>query len=57
MAKYSVVARSDGTGFDIEVISNDGTRHTMLGFTNQAGAEEWIAADKVREINSDTSDS
>jgi hypothetical protein len=51
MAIYSIVPRSDGTGFDIEVISNDGTRHTMLGFATEAEAKEWIATDRLREIN------
>jgi hypothetical protein len=49
MATYSIVPRSDGTGFDVDVLGTDGVRHTMLGFATETEAEAWIASDKLRE--------
>ena len=49
MATYNIVPRSDGAGFDVEVLGADGVRHTMLGFTTETEAEAWIASDKLRE--------
>jgi hypothetical protein len=49
MATYNIVPRSDGTGFDVEVLGADGVRHTMLGFTTETEAEAWIASDRLRE--------
>jgi hypothetical protein len=51
VAIYNIVPRPDGLGFDIDVVSNDGSRHTMLGFATEAEAKEWIASDRLREIN------
>jgi hypothetical protein len=49
MATYNILARSDGTGFDVEVVGTNGVRHTMLGFATQTEAEAWIISDRLME--------
>jgi hypothetical protein len=39
MATYTTLARSDGTGFDVEVVGANGVRHTRLGFATKTEAE------------------
>jgi hypothetical protein len=51
MTTYSILARPDGTGFNVEVVGSDGVRHTMLGFATEAEAEAWIASDRSRDSN------
>jgi hypothetical protein len=46
MANYKIIPRSDGDGFDIEVVGADGAHHTMLGFKTEVDAQEWIAQDQ-----------
>jgi hypothetical protein len=48
MATYKIIPRSDGDGFDVEVIGADGVHNTMLGFKTEADAQEWIAQDQLR---------
>jgi hypothetical protein len=48
MATYKIIPRSDGDGFDVEVIGADGVHNTMLGFKTEADAQEWIAQDQSR---------
>jgi hypothetical protein len=46
MTTYTITPNSDGTGFNIGIAGNDGTRQTMLGFATEAEAETWIEQDK-----------
>ena len=48
MATYNILTRSDGTGFDVEVVGANGVRHTMLGFATET-AEAWIISDRLME--------
>ena len=50
MATYTILVRSDEAGYDIAVVADNGSRHTMLGFRTQAEVEAWIAADKAGSI-------
>jgi hypothetical protein len=49
VATCNIVPRSDGTGFDVEVLGADRVRHTMLGFKTETEAEAWIGSDRLRE--------
>jgi antibiotic biosynthesis monooxygenase (ABM) superfamily enzyme len=49
MPTYTIVPGSDGHGYRIDVVGENGARHTMLGFDTEAEAEQWIEADKRRE--------
>jgi hypothetical protein len=42
MASYTIAARADQDGFEIEVIDHNGVHQTILGFKTQADAEAWI---------------
>ena len=46
MSTYTLVPRSQDTGFDVVVVTSTGTRHTLLGFEDEAAAQAWIAHDK-----------
>jgi len=47
MAVYTLNLRSDGDGYDIGVIADNGARHTILGFKTKHEAESWIATDRA----------
>ena len=47
MAHYTIV-QGQHRAFRIKVASDDGSRHTMLGFETKAEAQEWITADQRR---------
>jgi hypothetical protein len=55
MGTYSIGRHKDGTGFDVSVVSDNGARHTMLGFKRRRAAEAWIADDR-RGAAADVSD-
>lgn len=46
MTTYTVVPSSDGLGYDIQIVADNGGRQTVLGLKTQADAEAWIAEDK-----------
>ena len=46
MTTYTIIPRSDGTGYDIVVVGTNGARNTMLGFETEDDAREWIAHDE-----------
>jgi hypothetical protein len=50
MTIYSIVLHSDGIGFNIDIVGDDGVRQTMLGFTSEAQAQAWIGAAQSREF-------
>jgi hypothetical protein len=50
MATYSIGRHKDGTGFDVSVVSDNGARHTMLGFKSRWAAEAWIADDGAARL-------
>jgi hypothetical protein len=39
MTTYNILPRSDGAGFDAEVLSANSVRHAMLGFAIETDAE------------------
>ena len=49
MACYTVLPRQRQPGYKVEVLGDDGARHTILGFTTETEAKAWIAFDQVRE--------
>ena len=49
MGNYTLIARPDGIGYDIGVVSANGARHTMLGFKTRAEAQAWIDVDQAAD--------
>ena len=49
MNTYTIVPHSDGLGYDILIVSDNGVRQTILGFKTEADAEAWIDDDKKRD--------
>lgn len=46
MNKYKIAARVGGTGFEVQVITTNGVRQTMLGFTTESEAQAWVVQDQ-----------
>lgn len=46
MSKYTLVARSDNTGFNVEIEGRDGVRQSILNFETDALAQAWIRQDE-----------
>jgi hypothetical protein len=46
MAIYTIIPHSEGDGFDVALIGDNGVRQTMLGFATEADAESWIECDR-----------
>ena len=42
MASFTISARADQDGFEIEVVEHEGAPQTILGFKTQADAEAWV---------------
>ncbi len=49
MPTDTIVPGSHGHGYRIDVVGENGARHTMLDFDTEAEAQQWIEADKRRE--------
>jgi hypothetical protein len=49
MSTYTVMPRRRESGYKIEVQTEGGVRHTVLGFETEAEATGRVAADKERE--------
>ena len=49
MSVYTIVHRERQTGYRVDVIGDDGSRNSVLGFDTEADAEAWIEADKQME--------
>lgn len=43
MATYTIAPRIRQAGYKIEMIADNGARHTILEFKTEADAEAWIA--------------
>jgi hypothetical protein len=54
MTTYDILPRSDGVGFDVKVIGDNGVHHTMLGFATEKEAEAWIASDRLTQYPRDS---
>ena len=55
MAKYNINPGEGGVGFDISIVSDNGGRHTMLGFKTVTEADDWIAEDeRLSAFSNDT---
>lgn len=46
MNKYQIATRADGTGFDVHIVTHNGARQTVLGFTTESEAQVWITQDQ-----------
>ena len=46
MNKYNIGTRADGAGFDVHIVTTNGTRQTILGFATESEAQLWIAQDQ-----------
>jgi hypothetical protein len=42
MASFTISARADQDGFEIEVVDRDGAPQTIFGFETLAEAEAWL---------------
>ncbi len=49
MTIYLVVPDPGGPGFNVEIVGSDGVRQTLLHFSTEAEAEEWVAAERERD--------
>jgi hypothetical protein len=46
MTTYAVLPRRRQPGHKVEVLDDDGVRHTILGFESESDAKAWIEDDK-----------
>jgi hypothetical protein len=46
MATYTISRRDNHSGFEVQVIGDDGAHQTLLGFRTRVEAHEWIAQDR-----------
>jgi hypothetical protein len=51
MTTYKVVPHQDGSGYNVEVVSDNGAHQTMIGFASEVEAERWIESDRQRDRN------
>lgn len=51
MTTYSIVPNQEHTGFNVEVVSDNGAHQTMLAFASEVEAQAWIASDRERDRN------
>jgi hypothetical protein len=49
MTTYKVVPNQDGSGYNVELVSDNGTHQVMLGFATGVEAERWIESDRQRD--------
>jgi hypothetical protein len=58
MATYTIVPpkRPQQAGYIIQIVGDDGARHTMLGFDSEEQAEEWIPLDRQRDGHQQAAD-
>jgi hypothetical protein len=49
MTTYTVLPRRRQPGYKVELVGDNGTRQTILGFNSEAEAEVWVAEDKTLE--------
>jgi hypothetical protein len=49
MTTYTVLPRRRQPGYKVELVGDNGTRQTILGFNSEAEAEVWVAEDKRLE--------
>jgi hypothetical protein len=49
MSTYVVLPRQRQPGYKVEVVTDSGTRHTILGFKTEADAYAWVEADRKLE--------
>lgn len=49
MSSYTVARNQHSHGFRVDIVTGNGTRHTLPGFGTENEALQWIEADKRRE--------
>jgi hypothetical protein len=49
MTTYKVVPDQGGSGYNAELVSDNGAHQTMLGFATVVAAERWIESDRQRD--------
>lgn len=49
MSSYTILPRRQMIGFKVEIVGDDGTRNTILGFDDAAGAASWVEANERHE--------
>jgi hypothetical protein len=49
MSKYTVLPRRRQMGYKLEIVTDEGSRHTILGFQSEAEAEAWVDRDRKLE--------
>ena len=49
MSIYTIVHQEQQLGYRVDVVSDEGSRHSVLGFDTEAEAEAWIEADRRLE--------
>jgi hypothetical protein len=50
MTTYVVLPRRRQPGHKVEVVGDDGVRHTILGFNSEAEAQAWVKDDKKLDV-------
>ncbi len=48
MSTYAISPQPDEQAYAVRIVGSDGVRQTMLGFTSEADAKAWVAADQAR---------
>ena len=49
MATYTIVLRQRQPGYRVDIVTDEGSRHSVLGFETEAEAEAWAEADRKLE--------
>lgn len=49
MTRYKTILGQLGQGYRVEIIGDDGVRQTVLGFSNEDEATQWVEADRRHE--------
>ncbi len=49
MSTYRIVLRQRQPGYRVDIVSNDGTRHSVLEFETEADAQAWVQVDQGLE--------
>ncbi|HYZ22900.1 MAG TPA: hypothetical protein VE690_12155 [Rhodopila sp.] len=46
MPRYTILPRRRQPGYKLEIVTDEGSHHTILGFQSEAEAQEWAERDQ-----------
>lgn len=49
MPRYKTILGQLGQGYRVEIVGDDGVRQTVLGFSSEDEATQWIQMDRKHE--------